>query len=87
MLDLGPADALDDRARDGDRRALVEAGQQHGELVAAEAEALAALAQARRDLPEHAVADRMAVAVVDLLEVVDVDEAEAERGAVLLGRG
>src|SRR5581483_11285890 len=56
------------------------------ELVAAEAEALAALPEARRDLPEDAVADRVTEAVVDLLEVVDVDETERERAAFLLRR-
>src|SRR5207248_1342221 len=53
LLDLRRADTLDDRPGDCDRRALVEPGEEHGELVAAEAEALAALAEARRDLTEH----------------------------------
>ena len=66
--------------------ALVVAGEEHGELVAAEPERLAALPQARGDLAEHEVADRMAEAVVDALEVVDVDEAEGERRALVLGR-
>ena len=59
-------------------------GQQHGELVAAEAERLASLAQPRRDLREHAVARGVPVLVVDPLEVVDVDQAEAERHAGFL---
>ncbi len=85
LLELRGTDALDDRARDRDAVVRVETGEEHRELVAAEPEALAALAQPRRDLAEHAVADRVAVAVVDVLEVVDVHEAERERGAVLLG--
>ena len=83
---MGGGDALDDRAGDSDGFRLVELRQEHGELVAAQPEALAALAEARRDLPEHAVTERMAVAVVDALEVVDVDEAEAERIAGALRR-
>ena len=62
-------------------------GQHHRELVAAEPEALASLPQARRDLSEDAVADGVAVAVVDALEVVDVDEAQAQRQLRLLGLG
>ena len=54
------------RGRDQDR-----------ELVAAEPERLAVLAEAGRELGEHLVADRMAEGVVDALEVVDV---EAGRG-------
>ena len=46
MLDLGRADTLDDRARDGDGGPLVEPRQQQRELVATEPEALPALAQA-----------------------------------------
>ena len=59
-------------------------GQEECELVAAEPEGLAALAEAGGDLREDAVADRVAVAVVDLLEVVDVEKAEREREALLL---
>src|SRR5207247_5242763 len=53
-------------------------------LVAPEAERLPALAEPGRDLGEHAITDRMAVAVVDLLEVVDVEQAESQRDAVHL---
>ena len=63
---------------------LVAPRQQEGELVAAEPERLAALAEAGRHLREDAVADRVAVPVVDLLEVVDVEQAERERDASLL---
>jgi hypothetical protein len=52
-------------------------GKQHCELVAAETESFSALAKPDGDLRENSVACRMAVAVVDALEVVDVDEAEA----------
>src|SRR4029078_9285453 len=52
-----------------------------GELVAAEPESLAQRAEPARDLGQHRVAGRMAVAVVDLLEVVEVEEADGERAA------
>src|SRR5207253_11477526 len=77
-LDVERGDALDDRAGNRRRLALLEPGQQHRELVSAEAERLAALAQAGRDLAEHEVADRMPELVVDALQVVEVDEAERQ---------
>ena len=77
-------DALDDRAGHGGRLSLVLPGQEHGELVSAEPERLAALPQAGGDLAQHEIADRMAEVVVDALQVVEVDEAERERGALLL---
>ena len=63
---------------DVDCLGLVVLGQEQGELVAAEAEGLAVLAERGREPREDAVAGRMAEEVVDALEVVDVDEAEAE---------
>ena len=54
-------------------------GRRIAQLVAAEPERLAALAEVRVRLREHLVADGMAEAVVDQLELVDVDETEAER--------
>ena len=83
-LDPQRRDALDDRPRHRARRALVVPRQEDGELVAAETERLAALSQPRRDLAEHRVAHRMAVVVVDLLEVVEVEEAQRNRSAGLL---
>ena len=59
--------------------------EEQRELVASEPEGLASLAQPLGDLGERAIPDRMAVAVVDLLEVVDVEEDEREREAVLPG--
>ena len=87
LLEVERPDPLDDRLRDRDGRAVVEPGEEDGELVAAEAEALAALAEPGGDLPEHPVAGGVAEAVVDPLEVVDVDEAEAEVLALVLGGG
>src|SRR5438046_2604037 len=84
-LDLHAPHALDDRLRDLQSGMLVEAGEEDRELVAAKTEALAALAESRRDLGEDAVARGMAEAVVHLLEVVEVDEAEAERRSRPLG--
>ena len=76
---LDRRDPLHDRLGGELRPLFVPAGEEDGELVPAEPERLAALAQARRELREHLVAAGMAVAVVDPLEVVDVHEAEAER--------
>ena len=59
-------------------------GKQEGEFVAAEPEGLAALAEACRHLREDAIADRVAVPVVDLLEVVDVEQDEREREPLVL---
>ena len=63
----------------------------HDELVAAEAGHGVAgphgRAQALPDLDQHVVARRVAVAVVDLLEVVDVDEEHAGRHLRALGPG
>ncbi len=68
---------------DGDRGRRLEAGQQHGELVAAGAgqqPAVAeAVAQGGGDRLEHLVAGLVAAGVVDVLEVVDVDGQDAER--------
>ena len=60
-------------------------GQQHGELVAAGAEepivGARQLAHRLAIDDEHLVAGGMAVAVVDDLEVIEVHEHQAERGA------
>ena len=57
-------------------------GQQHGELLAAIARHdVAALHRGLEDLgdgAQHAVAEHVAVGVVDLLEVIDVDEDETQ---------
>ena len=84
-LDVQCRDALDDRACDSRRLPLVLPWQVHRELVSAEPEGLAALAQARRDLAEHEIADGVPEAVVDALEVVEVDEAEGKRRALVFG--
>ena len=63
--------------------------QDHAELVAAEAPDDVGLAQPRaqqrRDGAEQFVAGRVPVAVVDVLEVVDVDRQQRRRMAVALG--
>src|SRR4051795_4976151 len=76
--------ALYDRARHRRRLPLVLPGQEHRELVSTEPERLASLPQARRDLAEHEIADRVPEAVVDALQVVEVDEAEGEGRALVL---
>ena len=55
------------------------AREHDGELVAAEPVGLADPAQLARHVREHTVAGRMPVAVVDLLEVVEVEETDRER--------
>ena len=85
-FDVESRDALDDRASHGSRQALVVPREKHRELVAAQPERLAALTQPGRDVAEHKVADRMPEPVVHALQVVEVDEAERERRAHLLGR-
>jgi hypothetical protein len=82
---LEQAHAADDPVRDGDRLLLVPAEEEQGELVAADPERLAVLPQPARHLGEYVVALRMAERVVQLLEVVDVEQAHAERQALLLG--
>jgi hypothetical protein len=78
VVELHLAEPLDDRRGGVERRSFVVVDQEHGELVAAEAERLASLPETRGDLRENAVAGGVAVVVVDPLEVVDVDEAETE---------
>ena len=59
------------------------AGHQHREFLAAEPPNHIAVAHAvfrdRGDPPQHVVADRMAVAIVDQLEMVDVEQRDRER--------
>ena len=66
---------------------LVNAGEQHGELITAEAEGLTALAQQPGYPRENPVAGRVTETVVDALEVIDVDQAERQPGLILLSRG
>jgi hypothetical protein len=83
-IDLRLRHALDDGAGDRQAFVLVPAGEEDRELVASQAEGLTPLAQAGRHLRQDLVPGRMSAAVVDLLEVVDVEEAERERKALLL---
>src|SRR5581483_10884828 len=66
-------DPPDDRLSGLEGRRLVRPGEEECELVTAEPERLASLAQPGRDLREHAVARGVPVLVVDPLEVVDVE--------------
>src|SRR5690606_4985127 len=80
------AGVVDDR-RGGLGRETLE---QHDELLAAEPGdemALAALAKQRGDRAQHAVADAMAIGIVDPLEPVDVANGEADGCALLLKLG
>jgi len=84
VVEVDRRDPLHDRIRGCQCHPLVVFGEEQRELVAAESEGLAALAEPRTDLREDAVPRRMPVAVVDPLEVVDVDEAERQRPRLLL---
>src|SRR4029078_10215599 len=84
VLALGVGDALDDRLCDRETFGLVATRQEERELASSEPERLAALAEARGDLREHAIPDRVAEAIVDLLEIVDVEQAEGQCDAALL---
>ena len=57
------------------------ARRQDGELIAAKTERLRVVDRGEQlaDQYQHVVADRVPVDVVDMLEVVDIDEAERER--------
>ena len=83
--DVEAGDPLDDRLPGGERLRSFVTGQEDGELVTAEAEGLARLAQSRCHLREHRIAHWMAEAVVDALEIVDVDQAERKRPVVTQG--
>ena len=84
MLARRGGDPVEHGVGDLERVLSGSARQKDRELVAAEPERFAALPEPARNLCQHAVSDRMTVAVVDLLEVVDVDEADRDGGAVLL---
>ena len=83
---------LDDARGDLEHRVVQgQVLEQHGELVAAEAGHRVAvpgrLDQALRAPVQHAVADGVAVGVVDALEVVEVDEDHGDAAAVPLAHG
>src|SRR5690606_37344345 len=80
-LGEGGADAFGDIERAGD----IRLGQQHDELLAAEASGGVDVADAALDdtggTAEHVVAGLVAEAVVNALEVVEIDDEERERAA------
>ena len=75
-------DPLDDRVCSSDRLLVGVAGQENRELVAAEPEGLPVAPQLARHVREQPIAGRVAVAVVDSLQVVHVDQAEREGSAL-----
>ena len=87
--ELDPVEALGEPGRERDRALLAAAGDDHGELLAADPADDVARADARAEvvgeLRQHVVADGVAEDVVDLLEVVDVDH--HDRDVRVLGRG
>src|SRR5919204_1271870 len=82
VLEIERRDPVDDRLSGGHRLGLLVTREEDRELVSAEAEGFTRLSQPCRDQGQNTVAGGMAEAVVDALEVVDVDEADAERAAV-----
>src|SRR5205809_7979259 len=83
MAEIELGQALHDRLRARERRGRVAGREDERELVAAKAEGLAAGPEPRADLREDAIAGRVAEAVVDPLEVVDVEEAQRQRRPTL----
>ena len=84
----GPrVDHLDQPAADDLRLVAVGVREQQRELVAAEPRGEILFAERLRedvgDLPQRGVAGVMALAVVDLLEVVEVEQEQAQRLPVL----
>ena len=66
------------------RLALVPSRKEDGELVASDPEGLSVLTQPRGDLREDLVAPRVPEPVVELFEVVDVEDADAQRHPLVL---
>ena len=83
MRERVPLDHLADPPRVADAAQLRRVHQEHRELVAAEArddrEVPRVLDQEPRDLPQRFVARAVAEAIVDVLEVVEVEEDERDR--------
>ena len=84
---VGDGDGGADPFTDGTRRRGVDAGEQYEEFLAAEAYGDVSRAQQRCDGPSNVlqdeITDGMAVGVVDVFEVVDVDhEGRGDRGCV-----
>ena len=86
MIEIQRADSFDDRVRSRQGCLLVVVDEQECELVAAEPKGLASLPQLPRNLRKYPVSGRMPETVVDVLEVIDVDEAERQRGRAFLRR-
>ena len=87
MLRERPANALGERLRAG----MIAAGHQHRELLAAEpsghVDSPGLARQQPRDVDEDPVADHVAVLVVDLLEVVDVERGKRDLSSIAPGVG
>ncbi len=87
--ELDPVEALGQPGREGDRALLAAAGDDHGELLAADPADDVCRADARAEVVgevrQHVVSDGMPEDVVDLLEVVDVDH--HDRDVRVLCRG
>src|SRR5690349_3487359 len=83
QLEMAGAKHVAGAVEDPARRLRTEPGEEHDELLAADPGhhmALAIVAQSMGDGLDHAVANGMAVCVVDPLEMIDVANPEAELG-------
>src|SRR3546814_14577653 len=80
------ADEVAELFGDVARRFQVLAGQHDDELLAAiarrEPKPVKEMLHALRDQPQHFVAQRMSPAVVEVLEMIDVEEAQGQRLSV-----
>ena len=90
MAQLQALDVLADPLRQHNRLALIGCRQQHDELLAAiacrqVAGTLAMRHEHRRHLAQALVTERMAIAVVDALEVIDVGQQHCQRAAAAAG--
>ena len=66
-------------------------GQEHGKLVAADAEHIVAAAEGLQEVPggpaDNGISGGVAAGVVDVLEVVDIAQQQGEGGILLLAEG
>ena len=86
VLDVEPCDRAPDTFSDVQRALRIGVGQRDDEFFAAvPCDVIAVAAQALRcglrDAPEHVVAGRVAVVIVERLEVIHVDEQHRQRAA------
>ena len=83
IAELDLLDRLAETLGHGERRFGAGVGEEHSEFLAADAPEEVARAQhldgALGEDLEHAVADMMAVPVIDALEMIEIDEEQCDR--------